>query len=275
MEQYKQPQSRDEHLSQNSRAPVVNSGPATPGKGLLLIVMGKIILKLALNIGIPIALYYGLKDKIGITYALLIGSVPSLLLVAWDTIRYRRLNALSMVILVGFVVSALLSFVTGDARVLLIRESFGLVVTGAIFLASIVPFRWNRFHNFPLTHNISKQAYDEPNFKGTGMSFMDLVWENSPLFRLTHRLNSALWGVGLILEFGVKLLVIFLIPNFDDAVNASNIISPVFIVALILINIAMWKIVRPKIRVEMGPTIERLTAGVPQENSIQSKSEEV
>ncbi|KAL1918599.1 uncharacterized protein VTP21DRAFT_2621 [Calcarisporiella thermophila] len=201
--------------------------PSKHEKFLILNIIGRVFIKMALNIGMPLALYYGLKDKVGNTYALLIG---------W------------------FRTGAILSFVTGEARILLVRESFGLVFTSVLFLASIVPFRWNRFHTLPLTYSISKQAYDILNFKESGM------------------FASAVWGVGLILEFGVKLTVIFLLP-LDQAVNTSSIISAVFLASLCLITVIIWKRGSPKVKAEMAPNEEKLKAEEDKENGTQFKSD--
>ncbi|KAL1917723.1 uncharacterized protein VTP21DRAFT_3557 [Calcarisporiella thermophila] len=215
-----------------------------------------LMVNLGLTVGAPLGLYYGLKNKVGNTYALLIGSVPALLMVIIDIIRKRRLNAFGAVVLFGFLVSAIFAVVTGDARVLLVRESFGLVVVGIAFIFTLLPFRWRGTRFRPLSHHFGKEMIDVPNFEGTGRNMLDLMWDESKNYRRTQRINTGMWGIGLVCEFVVKLVIAYVLP-IDTAVYVSNIVNIAFQVALIALNVLISIIMDKKTRREIAQYFER------------------
>lgn len=71
------------------------------------------VFSLVFMIGLPLGLYFGLRNVIGELYALLISGIPPLLHVIYTFIRKRRVDVLGVLVLFAFVISAVISIVTG------------------------------------------------------------------------------------------------------------------------------------------------------------------
>ena len=72
-----------------------------------------VILMLLIQIGIPLLLYYGLRNKIGVVYALVISGIPPFLNVIYGFIRKGQVEVLGCIISVSFILSAAVSIVSG------------------------------------------------------------------------------------------------------------------------------------------------------------------
>ena len=70
-------------------------------------------LMLLIEVGIPLALYYGLRNKIGVIYALVISGIPPFLWVIFTAIRKRTIDVLGCIIGVSFILSGVVSIVSG------------------------------------------------------------------------------------------------------------------------------------------------------------------
>lgn len=72
-----------------------------------------LVFMMVFMIGLPIALYFGLRNVHGTLYALLISGIPPLLHVIITFIRHRRLDFLGILVVLAFILSAVISLVTG------------------------------------------------------------------------------------------------------------------------------------------------------------------
>lgn len=75
------------------------------------------IVMLVIDVGIPLAIYYGTKNAIGPLIALIISGIPPLLHVIYSFIRHRRLEILGCIFVVSFIISAVLSLITGNSEI--------------------------------------------------------------------------------------------------------------------------------------------------------------
>ena len=86
--------------------------PKTQGKKMRRYLVG-FLLMLVVQVGIPLALYYGLRNTIGIVYALIISGIPPVLWVIVTFIRNRKIDALGCIISLSFILSGVISIVSG------------------------------------------------------------------------------------------------------------------------------------------------------------------
>lgn len=68
---------------------------------------------LLIDVGIPLALYYATREKLGYVIALVIGGIPPLLHVLYKFWRQRKVDIIGCIFVVSFVGSAVLSLITG------------------------------------------------------------------------------------------------------------------------------------------------------------------
>jgi hypothetical protein len=66
-----------------------------------------------IDVGIPLALYYATREKLGYVVALVIGGIPPLLHVLYKFWRQRKIDIIGCIFVVSFIGSAVLSLITG------------------------------------------------------------------------------------------------------------------------------------------------------------------
>ncbi|KAF8974938.1 hypothetical protein BGZ52_009426, partial [Haplosporangium bisporale] len=109
------------------------------------------------DIVLPVILYYTLKSHISVLAALLISSAPPAINCIVKFYIYRKVDPIGVLIIIGFVLSAILSVIDGNPRLLLLRDSFVTGITGLIFIGSLIPIKIRTFQNRPLTYGVSAQ----------------------------------------------------------------------------------------------------------------------
>jgi hypothetical protein len=89
------------------------------------------------DVGLPLAAYYGLHAAGTADWpALLAATGVAGLRIVWVAVRDRRLNAFATLMLVVFGIGLVLSSVSGDARLLLLKDSVTTAVVGLTFLVT-------------------------------------------------------------------------------------------------------------------------------------------
>lgn len=201
----------------------VGPAPAAPAGSL----KAKLIRTILLDVGLPLFAYYGLH-AVGVSdyRALLAGTVVAGLRVAFVALRNRRLDGFAAFLMAVFAVGLALSFVTGDARFMLTKDSVGTAAAGLIFLGTCVIGRPMSF-------------YAAQRFSATttgAATWWNTMWETSPTFRRGFRVMSAVWGIGLLVEALVRIPLIYLLP-INVMVGLSTVLQVAAFTLLIAWNI--------------------------------------
>ncbi|HEY7418673.1 MAG TPA: VC0807 family protein [Ktedonobacteraceae bacterium] len=160
-------------------------------------------------------------------YPLLFASLAPLLGNIYSLIRNRRLDFLGILVLLGIAFSLITALVTGDPKLLLIRESF---ITGGYGLACFVSLL---FFPRPLMFVLMRH-FITGNDPERIRSF-NARW-NSPAFRRFQRIVTFVWGVGLVGEFIIRLVMIYMLP-----VAQVLAIAPIVLTAITVLLI-LWTI---------------------------------
>ena len=162
-----------------------------------------LIRTMLLDVGLPLLAYYGLHAAGVSDYrALLAGTVVAGLRVGTVALRERRLDGFAGFLMAMFAIGLALSFVTGDARFMLVKDSIGTAVAGSIFLGTCVVGRPMMF-------------YAAQRFSGTTgvkQAWWQDMWQTNPAFRRGFRMMSAVWGLGLLIEAAVRIPLIYVLP---------------------------------------------------------------
>lgn len=153
--------------------------------------------------GLPLAAYYGLHAAGASTIvALGAGTVLSGLFVLAEIVRNRKVDVFAGVILAGFAIGLGLTFVSGDARFMIAKDSFTTALIGGAFLVSVAV-------GTPLTYVVAKRGMAGDPDKAAAF---EQKYRTQPLVRRTLLTLALAWGVGLVGEAAVRLVLVYQLP---------------------------------------------------------------
>lgn len=158
---------------------------------------------LGVEIAVPLGVYYGLHSLGASDFtALALAGVFPLARTLFQFAKNRTLNGLALVVLVTNVAGMLLTFVSGDARMMIAKDSIGSGITGLVILISAFtaqPIMTKALRPF-LTH---------------GDADHEAAWERlrgNARFETVIRRSSFVWGVGFMLESAARVVGAFTLP---------------------------------------------------------------
>ena len=152
------------------------------------------------DVGLPLVGYYALH-LLGVADwpALLVATALAAVRIVWVAVRERSLNLFATIMLVLFGFGVVLALLTGDVRILLLKNSFVTAALGLLFLGTVV---WGT----PLTLAASQ------SFQPARREELRHEYDTDPLVRHGHRVSSTTWGAGLLAEALVRVPLVYLLP---------------------------------------------------------------
>ncbi|SHG62644.1 VC0807 family protein [Streptoalloteichus hindustanus] len=189
------------------------------------------------DVGLAVVAYYGFR-MLGFDehMSLLAGTVAAGLRVLYVALRRRSLDVFAGFLLTVFGVGLVLSFVTGDDKFLLVKDSFGTIVAGLLFLGSC-------FVGRPLIFHAAKRLRAQTPEQAAEW---DGRWANEPAFRRTFLVLSAGWGLGLLVEALVRIPLVYTLST-DVMAGLSHVLFIAVMALLFVWNV--WYIRRVQARV--------------------------
>jgi uncharacterized membrane protein len=177
-----------------------------------------------LDVAPPLVAYYGLRAAGVSEYvALLSATVLSGLRVVYGVVRSRRLDPFAIYLLLTFGLSRAVGLATSDARLILVGNTFVNGLGGLFFLGSC-------FVGTPLTQVV-----------GERFGRAEVVDEAAAARRRrVHVQLSAMWGIGLLIEVGIRLVVIANL-SVDAANGVSSAITLPVIGLLVLATVVVGR----------------------------------
>ncbi|RQS64295.1 hypothetical protein DID96_28640 [Burkholderia sp. Bp8963] len=154
-----------------------------------------LILELAVNLLLPWAAYRVAHPHFGEAGALYASAIPPVLWTIFEFVRARRIDAVSVVVLLGIALSIVAMALGGGPRALLMRESLASGAIGVIFLLSLVRER-------PLIFYLARATVARE--MAGGAERFEAVWDEQPVLRQTLRLMTFVWGAGMTIEMLVR-----------------------------------------------------------------------
>jgi hypothetical protein len=162
-------------------------------------------LEVAANFLLPLVIYDLVSPSHGDVNALLASMVPPIL---WSLIafaRSRRVDALSVLVLVGIGLSLLAAFGGGDARWLQLRENLATAMIGLAFLGSAIIGQ-------PLIYVLARAVLARKAPEEVA-AFEDN--RDSDQFRRVMMVMTLVWGFGLIASALASSALIFVLSIHD------------------------------------------------------------
>ncbi|MDQ0376333.1 VC0807 family protein [Amycolatopsis thermophila] len=172
---------------------------------------------LVLDIGAPLALFYGLRGAgTGDTTALLVSAVPPAVTVVVTAWRARRADALAVAVVAGTVLGAVAALLGGGPRELLARGAWFTAPAGLWTLATLL-------RRQPLTYEVTR------TFLVHRATIMDRLWDTDRSFRAAWRSITICWGVAALADSALRLVMAYtlpvaVVPALDTALTIVTIV---------------------------------------------------
>ncbi|MEY9962633.1 intracellular septation protein A [Streptacidiphilus sp. MAP12-16] len=175
---------------------------------------GYTAVNLLVDLVVPVGLYYGLRAAgMGIYLTLVISSAVPAAAAGYRLLRERRVDGLAVYTLTIMLLGTAVSLLTGSTRFLLAKEGWLTGVSALWFLVSVRAERPLAFlFSRPLLQNHPRMPRES----------WDVLWERLPGFRRIWRISSVLWGVGLLADSVVRVVMAYtlspdLVPGLGSA----------------------------------------------------------
>lgn len=139
----------------------------------------------------------------GSRHALGAATVISGVFLTAEVVRKRRLDFFAGVILTGFVVGFAITFISGDARFMLVKDS---VVTGLIGSAFLVSALIGK----PLVYLAARSGMTGADPDRTAA--FEERYRTRPAMRRAFVVLSGIWGAGLLIDAGLRVVLIYQLP---------------------------------------------------------------
>lgn len=172
----------------------------------------------------PLIIYMLCKNFLPVsdTFALSVGALVPMIRTISSLIRERHINIVSTMTLIGIIGSMAAVLIGGSPQLLLIRESFVGGLMGVAFLASLLFPR-------PLVF-LFAQHMRSGNDPVQRKAF-DARWD-SPQQRFAFRLMSIVWGLGLLGELALRIVLVLTLP-IPVVLGISTILFPAILLSMI------------------------------------------
>jgi intracellular septation protein A len=143
-----------------------------------------------------VVIYVLLKHVMPSLTALVIATLLPLIENAIHIWKKRSMDTFGLLMLSSFVLAAALALLSGSERLVLVRESIVTAALGCWFLMSLLFRR-------PLIYQMAQRFVGEEK-----ASIYKQNWRN-PYVRFVFRLMTAVWGVMLLLEAGIRVVLAY------------------------------------------------------------------
>jgi len=164
------------------------------------------------NVILPFVVYSYAKPKLGDVNALLASMVPPLGWSVVEFVRKRRIDALSVFIVVGIALSLLAFIGGGSVRFLQLRENLVTGLIGLVFLVSALIGK-------PLIFQLARAGMQRKS-ASEAQSFERL--KDNAGFRRSMTIMTLVWGLGLIVQTAVACVLVFVM-----SIREYLIVSPI------------------------------------------------
>ena len=190
----------------------------------------RVAVRVAAGLAAPTALYYVLRAAGLSVYASLLASTVASALPGLVTLaRERRVDGLSAYFTAMMLGALVVSLIPGATRLLLAKEAVLTAVTGVWFLAGVRARR-------PLVY-----LFTRPILQGRlhWPADWDGIWEAAPGFRRMWRVSSVIWGVGLLVDAALRVVMAWTLPA-DEVPGLATALYAVVAVVLNLVTHAYY-----------------------------------
>ena len=182
--------------------------------------------QLILELALPLGGYYGLRAA-GVSpwLALTVGGLLAAPWIVYGMVRNRRVDVMAAFTLTMLLLGALMSAVTGDPRLLLVRDSWIGALLGGWILGTLPTRR-------PFIMATSR-AIVIAKVGEAGANAWEARWEREADFRHHIRVLTAIWGVVFLGDAIVRVILAYTLPL--DAVPGVSTVQWLAVLGCLLV----------------------------------------
>ena len=151
------------------------------------------------NFVLPYLIYVRAEPRLGDVHALLASSLPPIVWSLVEFARKRRVDAISMVVLAGIVLSLLAFIGGGSVRFLQLRENLVTGLIGLVFLGSAAIGR-------PLIYQLARAGKQRAS--GADLAKFEALRDNAR-FKHAMMVMTLVWGFGLLAETVAACVLVY------------------------------------------------------------------
>jgi hypothetical protein len=153
------------------------------------------------NFVLPYVVFTLAQPRYGDVQALILSSGPPILWSIFEFARHRRIDAVSMLVLLGIALSLLAVAGGGSVRFLQLREKLVTVVIGLVFLGSAVIGK-------PLIYQLARARMVRES--SSELEQFEAL-RNNRYFRRTMTVLTVVWGIGLLVDAAISVALIYVL----------------------------------------------------------------
>ncbi|OQR83024.1 hypothetical protein ACHHYP_15202 [Achlya hypogyna] len=160
----------------------------------------RVLAFVVINFGLPMAIFALCSGRMSDVVALTLSGIPPAAQALHGVVKHKIFDVIALTVLFSIVASVLLAVLTSDARLLLVKDSFVTFVTGTAFLGSLCCATENLIWRY-------NRQFAGPDAQAD----LDAKWAY-PEVQRTTRLICVVWGVGLIFEALLRVVLVYVLP---------------------------------------------------------------
>ncbi|MFG2669145.1 VC0807 family protein [Streptomyces sp. NPDC048387] len=189
-----------------------------------------------MDVGVPLGLYYGLRAAgIGQWLSLLVSGALPLGQLVYRTVTERRVAAITLFTLSVMVCGTAITLVTGDARLLLARESYLTGLLGFWMIGTLFAER-----PFIFTTMVKM-------LPGETARAWHGNWERHARFRRVMRWMSLAWGASFLIDSAARVVMAYALP-----VDLVPVLSVVLLVGMLTAVVRISKAYGRRVMADIG-----------------------
>jgi hypothetical protein len=166
---------------------------------------GAVLAPVLVDLAVPLLIFYGLRQSgVGVIGATLAGSVIPVLRTAYSIIRGHRIDWMAVFMIIALAAGTIASLAMHSPRLLLAKDGVITALCGAWMLGTVALGK-------PLLLSIGRGIAEAKRGKGGGEVWASR-WDSEPRFRYGIRLITIVWGVGLVFDAIVRVVIAYVLP---------------------------------------------------------------
>jgi hypothetical protein len=169
-------------------------------------------LEIAGNVALPFVVYRATQNRLGDVNALMAASAPPLVWSILEFVRRRRIDAVSLLVLAGIVLSLIAFIGGGGVQFLELREQLVGAAIGVVFLGSAAIGK-------PLIYQLARARIQHG---AAGQDGWFEALRDDPRFRRVMMLMTMSWGVALVAQSAACGALVFAL-----SIKSYLIVSPI------------------------------------------------
>ncbi len=192
------------------------------------------LLGLLIDLVLPTGLYYSLRGAgLDIYLSLIISAAVPAVYVLYRLAYERRVDGLGIYVLLTILLGLGFSLVSGSVEFLLAKEGWLTGMSGVFFLLSVRSGK-------PLAY-LFAQPMMEGRLRRLPKVSWELLWQQAPAFRRMWRVSTALWGIGLLIDAVLRVLMAYTLSPDSVPALGSALAVATSLVLIVITNICYFR----------------------------------